>query len=209
MARKLRLIGKSGKMGAALQRLIAQSKLYVLDDLAPDAIIDFSHPSRLDETISLKKPAIIGTTGYSEKELQKMQAASEYMPILYSANFSMGIAALKKMAHMAAALLEGCDIDIIEVHHTQKKDLPSGTALALAASLQAPPKIHSIRSKGIIGRHTIFLNTGKEELELTHRAMERDVFAIGALKTVEFICKKKSGLYSLEDFVEETLLCNR
>jgi 4-hydroxy-tetrahydrodipicolinate reductase len=187
-------------------------------------IIDFSiyHAVKDNLEAALKhlKPIVIGSTGHSSEQKRAIEAAAKYIPVLFSPNFSLGMGLCFQAAHTFASHLKGhCHIDIIEVHHHQKKDIPSGTALALAhaleygqvcqdMSIQSPrPKdsivIHSIRSGETIGEHTIIFNCDNERIELKHQIFSRDAFARGALKSAKFLSKKTPGLYTFQDVFEE------
>jgi 4-hydroxy-tetrahydrodipicolinate reductase len=165
------------------------------------------------------KPLVIGTTGHSEEERQQITSASHKIPILYSPNFSLGIAlCLKAVAKMGAALYGSSTIDIIETHHLHKKDIPSGTSCALADAIhkgKAFPEgssarerdkqqivIHSIRSGEVTGEHTVIFECGHERIELKHIAHSRDAFAHGALLGARFLARQPPGLYSIRDLFQ-------
>ena len=198
---KIQLIGQNGKMGQILEELINHDPKLTLDT-KPEVIIDFSHPACLAKTLSFNKPTVIGTTGYSKEDYQKINTQSQNRPILMSANFSLGIALLKKMIAYTNKFLKGCDIDIIEAHHKTKKDAPSGTALTLLQTLEGKAKMHSIRAGQIVGEHKVLFSTDTESLTLEHVAHSRTVFAKGALLAAKFIVNKAPGLYSIDDLLE-------
>lgn len=160
-----------------------------------DVVIDFSSKENLSKVLSLQKPLVIGTTGHAST--QEMEIAAKNIPILFSPNFSLGMMAMLEAAALLAK--KGFSIEIIEAHHDQKKDKPSGSALALAKAMGKEVPIHSIRSGDIIGDHTVLFVGEGERIELKHQVFSRDAFAKGALKAAKFLAKKPPGLYSLKD----------
>ena len=192
-----------------------------------DVIIDFTLPngteSLLEEAIKNPKPLVIGTTGLSKHQLNLLEEASKYMPILYATNMSLGVAILNKLAHMASRALADFDAEIVEQHHRYKKDAPSGTALTLAEHVadargldldkvrvsgrdgnigertKDEIAVMSLRGGDIVGRHTVgFYNDG-EYIELNHTATSRDTFAKGAIKASKWIVNQENGLYNITD----------
>ena len=176
-----------------------------------DMVIEFTSP---DVTVAhaqlaqqLRKPMVIGTTGLSEAQRETLRAASKTIPIVFSPNMSLGVAVLFELAQAAAQRLgPSYDVEVVESHHRQKKDAPSGTAKRLAEVLASARKqvsgtipIHAIRAGDIVGDHTVILAGPAERLELTHRAHSRDVFAQGALRAAQFIVGQKPGLYDMSD----------
>lgn len=216
------IIGSSGKMGKAIEKLAPSLDICIVKSInkknftslstlikKSNVLIDFSHPSSLNNILlSAKKnnlPLIIGTTGYKEKDFDEIKKASLEIPLLYSSNFSIGIALLKSFCKKASNILETSDIDIIEKHHIFKKDKPSGTAISLKNVMQKPSKkinIHSVRAGDIVGEHIVSFTQKEEILELKHTATTRDVFAKGALLAAKFIIDKKPKLYTMEDFLK-------
>ncbi len=201
---------------------------------APDVLIDFSHHSCLDSLLAYglanNVPLVICTTGFEDGEIENMTKASKLVPILHSANMSLGINLLLTLAAQAASALYGnFDIEIVEKHHNQKLDSPSGTALLIADAIKkqlsmdtgtnnpveytygrhsktdkrhlAELGIHSVRGGAVVGEHDVmFLGQG-EVLEIKHSALSRDVFAYGAVSAASFIATQKPGLYSMSDVV--------
>ena len=191
-----------------------------------DVLIDFSRPDALKDLLELSiknnKPVILCSTGYNEDDLNLINEKSKIIPIFKSANMSLGINLLNSLLKKVVPILfENYDIEIIEKHHNQKVDSPSGTALLLADTIkEAIPNetkyvygrageskrekneigIHAIRGGSIVGDHdVIFAGTG-EVIELSHKAISRDVFAIGALKACEYMATVKDpGLYNMDD----------
>ncbi|MFX0548079.1 4-hydroxy-tetrahydrodipicolinate reductase [Hathewaya histolytica] len=192
-----------------------------------DVIIDFSRPESLDSLIKYstdkKTPIVICTTGYSEEQLKEIESLSSKVAIFHSANMSIGINLINNLLRQISDKLFGdYDIEIIEKHHNQKVDSPSGTALLLANTIKDSIKddtefefgreglkkrekkeigIHAIRGGNIIGDHTVIFAGEGECIELTHKAISREVFAIGAIKAAEFLYKKEPGIYSMDDLV--------
>jgi len=220
MSQKLTICiaGESGRMGQELVALIEQEKALAKTKPfdrkkkalpACDVVIDFSLPeglsSLLEACIKNKTPLVTGVTGLTESQKKQLQKAAKQIPVLWSSNMSMGIATLKKMLHGLKPLSD-CDFQIEETHHIRKKDLPSGTALTLQESLQKAvgkklPDPVSIRGGGVFGIHTIHVMGEEETLTLTHSALNRTVFARGALAAARWLAKRKHGFYSLEDIL--------
>lgn len=220
---KIIIAGAKGKMGQALQRVaakmpelklcgtvdrgqdfaaVAQNCDVVIDFTDPEATIPFAH-------ICAKqgKAMVIGTTGFSEAERHEVEAFAKQIPIVLSANFSTGVNTLFWLAAKAEAILgPGYDLDIVEMHHNQKKDKHSGTAQTLARILAKGRKkepsainIHSLRGGDVVGDHTVVFSTTGERVELVHKASSRDTFASGALRAAQWIAGKPAGLYDMQD----------
>lgn len=173
---------------------------------ACDIIIDFSTPSAvahlIEENKTHRKPLVIGTTGLSEEEFALIKSASKESPIVYSANFSIGIAAcLHAVEILSEKLKKNFSIHMTETHHVHKKDAPSGTALALASICKQPVQIQSIRQGAVVGKHQIVFSSGDEKIELCHEALSRQTFASGALDSAHMLLQKGPGLYSLKDLL--------
>ena len=169
-----------------------------------DVIIDFSSPegtlSALNAAQQNDLPLVIGTTGLTEEIEEKIKSVSAFTPVLYSPNFSFGIAlVLKILPEIVKNITGNCSYKIIESHHIHKKDSPSGTAIKLAESINPNVTIESIREGDVIGEHRIFFNLEGETLELRHEALSRDAFAHGALIAAKFLVNKQAGLYTLMD----------
>ena len=175
-----------------------------------NVIIDFSHAGAIAEVCRVaaqyRTPAVIGTTGHSPEQKEMIQSAAKEAAIVYASNFSVGVNVLFAVTSKAAELLgDSFDVRISETHHTRKKDAPSGTAKTLAETIKAARKaqrdvpIESIREGEVVGDHTVFFNGSGEQLELTHRASTREIFARGALRAAEWVVGKPPGLYSMRD----------
>lgn len=176
-------------------------------NISADVLIDFSRPESIDHLlpycISHRLPAVLGVTGYSQNQMQLIYSACRSIPIFRAANFSIGANTLLKLVQYAAiSLAHGFDVDIIERHHKNKLDSPSGTALLLSSLLQTESDIKSIRSGTTAGEHTVLFAGSNEVLTLTHRADTREVYAAGAIRAAQFIVSKKTpGLYGMEDLL--------
>ncbi len=173
-----------------------------------DAVIDFSLPEAFDAILSLAvergSAFVSGTTGLSDTQRAALDAASARIPVLWAANFSLGVAVLNDLVERAAAALPGWDCDIVESHHVHKKDAPSGTALALGASAArggAEARYASLRAGDIVGEHTVQFTTAGERIELVHRATNRDIFARGALHAACRLPGRAAGKYALRDLL--------
>ena len=148
---------------------------------------------------------VSGTTGLSEGQRDALAAAAQSIPVLWASNFSLGVAVLNELVERAATALKGWDVDVVEAHHTQKKDAPSGTALTLgtaAGSAGAGVSYASLRAGDIIGEHTVQFTGPGERLELIHRAGNRDIFARGALHAASRITRKPAGSYQIRDLLD-------
>ena len=193
-------------------------------DVAGDVIIDFSTAKAVPALLAFSKakkiPVVLCTTALSEETTALMQETSKEVAILKSANMSVGVNLLLDLVQRAAVILaeSGFDIEIVEKHHNQKIDAPSGTAMALADAInqamderyhyvydrsQVREKrekteigIHAVRGGNIVGEHDVIFAGRDEVIELTHRATSREVFAVGAVKAAKFLAGKPAGLYT-------------
>ncbi|MCD7888464.1 MAG: 4-hydroxy-tetrahydrodipicolinate reductase [Oscillospiraceae bacterium] len=195
----------------------------------PDVIIDFSHPSALPSLLDYAKTngtaLVLATTGYSETDIADIKSASSQIPIFFTANMSIGINLLSALAKKAATILgDDYDIEIVEKHHNQKIDAPSGTALMLADSINEARDerynyiydrhsqhkkrdkteigIHSVRGGTIVGEHEIIFAGRDEVITLSHSAASKEVFAVGAVNAAVFLSGKPAGMYSMQDLIE-------
>jgi 4-hydroxy-tetrahydrodipicolinate reductase len=177
---------------------------------AIDVIIDFSSDSGAQSAIELalqqRCALLIGTTGLSRATRDAIEACAKSIAVMSAANTSLGVAVLSHLASEAARMLgSGFDIDIIESHHTAKKDAPSGTALRIADAIRQvphanlpPERIHAIRAGDIVGEHAIQFAGPGERIILSHSATSRDLFARGALRAAHWLAQQKPGLYTIE-----------
>ncbi len=194
-----------------------------------DVIIDFSMPQATINILEYAKqnsiPIVIATTGFNSEQLNKIKEYSKFIPIFQSGNMSYEINVMCDMVSKLAKQLEGSDIEIIETHHRNKVDSPSGTALMLAESINNSLEnkmeymydrhaikqkrsnreigIHSIRGGTEVGKHTVAFFGDNESFELTHTVNSRGVFAKGAIKAAKFIIDKKVGFYNMKDLINE------
>ena len=191
-----------------------------------DIILDFSMPEASMKILEFAKfrklPIVIATTGFSEEQMKEIEIASKEIPVFKSANMSYEINFMAKLLAECARKLTDSDIEIVEVHHNNKVDSPSGTALLLADSMNEALNnemkyeydrhskrqkrdrkeigIHSIRGGTECGKHTVMFYGKNESFEISHNVTSRAVFANGALKAIEFMIGKNSGkIYSMND----------
>ncbi len=217
---RVALIGARGRMGQTILDLAkddpkidiaTQCDLGDAIDAALkdcDAAIDFSNASSIEEVCRAasqhKKALVVGTTGHSLEQRTLIEKTAQSLPIVFASNFSIGVNALFALTHRAAEIL-GSEFkpEIVETHHTKKKDAPSGTAKTLGEILKAELKIdipiQSIREGDVVGEHTVTFVGPGERLELTHRAGSREIFARGALRAAEWVVGKPAGLYSMQN----------
>lgn len=193
-----------------------------------DVVIDFSAKatlrSVLDYCLKTDTPAVLCSTGYDEKDIAEINAASKKVALFRSANMSLGVNVLIETVKFAAKKLYDFDIEIIEKHHNKKVDAPSGTAVMIKDGIKelfpdmtetygrfgmvgARDKkeigIHAVRGGTIVGEHQVIFAGDNETLTFTHQAESRDVFAAGALAAARFIAKKEKGLFDMKDLLSE------
>lgn len=246
---KIWISGAAGHMGQAVAQLAREQGIEILGGIDQreafgidtyrvftslpepgDAIIDFSAPAALNSllpwAVQNGVPCVLATTGYTEDQLAEIDNAAKQIAIFRSANMSVGIALLRKLAREAAAALgENFDIEIVEAHHRRKKDAPSGTALMLYDAVKnargetspavfgregrnCPREkgeigIHALRGGTVTGEHQVCFLGEMERITLSHSAESRAVFAAGALRAAAFLQGKKPGLYDMDDLLNE------
>lgn len=180
-----------------------------------DVAVDFSHPSSLHGLLAYalrgSVPVVIATTGFSAEQTALIREIAESVPLFFSANMSLGISLMAELAGKAAKILSNSfDIEIIEKHHRNKIDAPSGTALMLAEEMRImfstkdPCKnigIHSIRSGTIAGEHEILFAGHDEVLSIKHTALSREIYAAGAMNAARFLVNRSNGLYTMKDLI--------
>ncbi|MBR0512586.1 MAG: 4-hydroxy-tetrahydrodipicolinate reductase [Ruminococcus sp.] len=194
----------------------------------PDVIIDFSNPAGLDALLeyclSTGTPLVIGSTGYDDAQIAKIKSAANQIPLFFTFNMSLGINLLVELAKKAASILgDQFDIEIVEKHHNQKIDAPSGTAIMLANAInetldnskhyvydrhsrrqkreKSEIGMHSIRGGTIVGEHDIIFAGNDEVITLSHSAASKMVFAEGAVNAAVFLKDKPAGLYDMSQMV--------
>ena len=199
---------------------------------AADVLIDFSNANALTNllayAVNASMPLVLCTTGYTEEEITAIAEAAKLIPILRSANMSLGINVMQQLVAMAARVLgEGYDVEIIEKHHRQKLDSPSGTALMLYDAVKATRSneptavygrcgrsakragneigIHAVRGGTVTGEHEVGFYGNAEELLITHRSESRALLAEGALRAARYLAGKPAGQYTMRDVVAEML----
>ena len=250
---KVLLHGCNGRMGQVLVRLISEApdmevvcgvdsfpeklknSFPVYETLgkvkeAMDILIDFSNPSSITNILNFGReknlPLVICTTGFTPEEKTQIQEASKHIPVFSSGNMSIGINLLISLVKQAArSLYEDFDIEIIEKHHNQKLDSPSGTALMIADAIKGTLNdeyeytygrhsktqkrakreigIHAVRGGAIVGEHQVIFAGGGEVIEVNHSAMSRDVFGYGALSAARFMLDKEPGMYNMDDVLNK------
>ena len=250
---KIAITGANGKMGRVIANLVAAREDCTVvagidlndvpndsfpvvkypSELAekPDVIIDFSHPSALPDLLSYctinNVPLVAATTGYTADEIAKIKKTAEQIPIFFTFNMSLGINLLVELGKRAVNVLGGqYDIEIVEKHHNQKKDAPSGTAIMIAEALNGELDnkmkyvydrhnvrkareaneigMHAIRGGTIVGEHDIIFAGHDEVITLSHSAGSKEVFANGSINAAIFLSGKESGLYDMSDLLQNS-----
>ena len=249
---KVIITGCSGKMGASLINAAASREdieiIGGIDIVEPvnakfeyaktfselkcsaDVIVDFSNPvvldSMLEYAVEKNIPVVICTTGYSEEQKKKIFAASEKIAVFYSGNMSLGINLIIELAKKAAAVFgDSFDVEIVEQHHNQKLDAPSGTALMIADAISEVKTdaeyvydrhsyrkkrdkkeigIHSVRGGNIVGEHEVIFAGQDEVLTISHSARSKTVFAVGALNAAVYLKDKGAGMYNMSDLLKNS-----
>ena len=193
-----------------------------------DVLIDFTFPDVTIENLKtvsgLGKAMVIGSTGFSGKEMEELKGIASNIPCVLAPNMSIGVNLMLKLVSEAARILaDDFDIEMVETHHRMKKDAPSGTAMKLAeVAAEAVGKnlsevgvferfgmigargkdeigVQTLRGGDVVGDHTVYFYGTGERLEITHRATSRDTFAIGAVKGALWVTGKGAGLYDMQD----------
>lgn len=248
---RLIMVGCNGKMGQVISKLVKEDDtaeivagVDVFDDgsndypvfknigdctIDADVIIDFSSPKGLDHLLEIatkrKLPIVLCTTGYSEEQLEQINEVTNKIAILRSANMSLGVNTLLKLVQTAAKILTAADFDIeiVEKHHNQKVDAPSGTALALADAINEALNneyeytydrskertlrkekeigISTVRGGNIVGEHEVIFAGTDEVIEFKHTAYSKAIFAKGAISAAKFLAGKPAGMYHMSDVI--------
>jgi len=218
------------ELGTDLGELCGSGKIGVTATEDPpesaEVLIEFTTPEATVQHLSYGRPHVIGTTGLSDEQLASVEEASHSAPFVLAPNMSVGVNLLREVVReISAKLGEGYDIEVVEAHHKNKKDAPSGTALFLAhAAAEGRKKnleeaavygregvaprqegeigIHALRGGAVVGEHRLIFYSGGEEVEVIHRAISRRTFADGALRAARFVANAQPGLYSMADVLE-------
>lgn len=246
---KVLLSGCCGRMGRFVAEIIKSRKdceivagIDIIDDSSlgfpvfggydevnvdTDVIIDFSNPALLSDMLAYAKKTstaiVLATTGLSDEQIASVEEAAECVPVFFSYNYSMGVSLLCELSKIAARVLgNGFDVEIVEAHHNQKLDAPSGTAIMLgnAVKEELPDAyfeydrhskrqkrdaneigIHSIRGGTIVGEHSVMFAGNDEIVTLSHSARSRAIFATGAVNAAVFIADKDSGMFSMSELI--------
>ena len=248
---KVLMHGCNGKMGQVVSRMVAETEGMELAagvdrflgrenpypvfttcdacDVEADVIVDFSVAQAVDGVLAYalkrKMPLVLCTTGLSEKQLEDVKTASAQIPILRSANMSLGVNTVFKLAAAAAKILGevGYDIEIVEKHHNKKMDAPSGTALAIADAINEAMDdrytykldrsaerarreaneigIQAVRGGTIVGEHEVLFCGPDEVIEIKHTAYSKAIFGKGAIQAAQFLKGKKPGMYQMSDVI--------
>jgi 4-hydroxy-tetrahydrodipicolinate reductase len=223
------LVASAGPINVKLDSVYpAGADLSAVAKAKADVAIDFSQPAAADKTIDYCLDSgtalVLGTTGLTEKQREKIRTASAKIPVIYGTNMSVGMNVLFSLVGKLALMLgDEYDTEIIEQHHRFKKDAPSGSALTLAENIckaagrkfpdcliygrngkdvlreKGTIGIHAVRGGDITGVHSVIFSTLGETVTLNHTAHSRDTFALGALRAAQWLVGKKPGLYSMAD----------
>ena len=241
---KIIINGANGKMGHILAEMAGEENVAARVDVTfesstgkyknigdfngnADCAIDFSNHKAveglLDYCVKKNLPVLIASTGHTDEEIAKIHEAAKKIPVFFSPNMSIGVALVADVAERIAKVFGDCDIELIETHHNQKLDVPSGTALMLANRIKdARPDlafnvgrhengkrsgneigIHSLRYGSEVGTHEIIFSNGLETITLKHDAKNRALFAKGALSAAKWLVDKGAGLYTMKEFLSE------
>ena len=229
------VIGGNGRMGRLVrEELLAKGfdvvgsydvdNIDELDAAAPaaDVAVDFSAPASLPHTLAYARrtgaAVVSGTTGLSPQQLDELRALGEKNRVIWASNYSLGVAALRRATALVARTLAGWDVEIVETHHNQKVDAPSGTAKALLAAVdptgerpvvggregivgaRVPGEIgmHAVRGGTVAGTHEVHFFGTDEEVSLTHRATSRQIFVTGAVAAAERLLMREPGFYDFD-----------
>lgn len=232
------IVGGNGKMGSLIRQtaieqghqVLANIDAHCLGQLAvlekADMIIDFSHRDNLDWIIDYVEKnhcaLVYGTTGLDEAQKARLTKLSENYPVFYSANYSYGVAVFEEILRVAVPLLKDrYDMELVETHHNQKQDAPSGTAKALleimnpegefkevygrqgmVGARQKEIGVHALRGGTEAGEHTVHFFGDNESITLTHHATSRQIFVNGALQAAQWLEGKPAGMYNMKDLFE-------
>ena len=213
MFKTILLIG-NGKLSKSLQPLLSDYQVHVFDETninelqnhLGDLLIDCSLPSSFNHIYKYLRThlihAIICSTGHNKEELNLLKELSNKIPIFQSENFSLGINLLNRFIKNSSSYLSQYDCHILDIHHKDKKDSPSGTSIKLSETLTNVNHL-SIRSSNCLGQHEIYFISNDEEIKLSHKSISKEVYAKGILLAIEYIKNKRSGYFTMEDLIDE------
>ncbi|MBE7082486.1 MAG: 4-hydroxy-tetrahydrodipicolinate reductase [Clostridiales bacterium] len=226
------LIGANGKMGQKVQKIAKQNNIKVVcfdkaycqnqknkfNDLSQipqkivnqiNVVLDFSSPEILESLLQFckdnSKPLVVCSTGHSVKQKSKILNASKHMPIFLTSNTSYGVALVNQILNFIKNKISSFDICLIDRHHKNKKDAPSGTSKSMLEILKNDNKnvqVASFRAGTCVGEHEIILFGNGEQISIKHTAENRELFALGAINICHFIKNKPNGFYQMEDLFD-------
>jgi 4-hydroxy-tetrahydrodipicolinate reductase len=230
------LIGGKGRMGsliastaeAAGHTVLGMADAFdknALEGEAADVVIDFSHRDNLswikDYVLANHCALVYGTTGVTEEDKEVLNELAETVPVFYSSNFSYGVAVLRKLIATAVPLLKDTfDMELVETHHNQKKDAPSGTAKALLEIMNPDGEftevygregitgargkeigVHALRGGTEAGEHSVFFFGDNERITVSHHAANRQIFVNGAIRAAQYLEGREAGMYNMDDLL--------
>ncbi|MBQ8911386.1 MAG: 4-hydroxy-tetrahydrodipicolinate reductase [Clostridia bacterium] len=222
------LLKKGYELFAAVDKYDERAEYHALSEVprGADVLIDFSHHSAALEIAEFARTqgvaVVVATTGHTEEEMEALKDASKFAPVFHSANMSLGVALLVELAKKTAALFPEADIEIVEAHHNRKLDAPSGTAkMILEGILSVLPHkkgifgrsgmakreeneigVHAIRMGNVVGIHEVHVCTENQCITLKHEAVNRALFADGALSAAEYLVAMAPGFYGMNDLLK-------
>jgi len=238
MALRIQIVGSRGRMGQAIAAAAKEMGFEVSSAVdagedprpgmdASDVVIDFSAHHATEQIVTFaverRKPLVIGTTGHSADQKEKLQKIASAVPCVWAGNYSVGVNLLFALTRRAASVLgSDYDAEVVEMHHRFKKDAPSGTAARLLEIILEERKldanalrhgrsgitgertptevgIHALRGGDVVGDHTVMFAALGERLELTHKASDRGVFARGSLRAAQWVVAQPAGVYDMQD----------
>lgn len=230
------LIGGKGRMGsliastaeAAGHTVLGMADAFdksALEGEAADVVIDFSHRDNLswikDYVLANHCALVYGTTGVTEEDKAVLNELAKTVPVFYSSNFSYGVAVLRKLIATAVPLLKDTfDMELVETHHNQKKDAPSGTAKALLEIMNPDGEftevygregitgargkeigVHALRGGTEAGEHSVFFFGDNERITVSHHAANRQIFVNGAIRAAQYLEGREAGMYNMDDLL--------
>lgn len=209
---KYGIVGSSGRMGRELIEVFGPENCVATISLedetildSPQVMLDFSRPEALKRTLEIceeyRSALVLGTTALTEDHIAQVKDLAKSVAVVQGYNFSIGIGVLRMILRQYAPALKEWDAEISETHHVHKVDSPSGTAITLMKEIGRECPSHSLRMGGVPGDHSVHFANEGEILSLTHRAISRKVFAMGAFQAAKFALEQKPGFYDFEEVV--------